>query len=232
MIVWIASYPRSGNTLLRIMLNNVFGVKTYSIHNDELDIGANQKTSDVVGHLCLDKELDLDQLRSSEEYVYIKTHLLPDKKIHERDKVIYLIRDGRESIVSYHHYIKNFAKRDVNLLAIICGKVVYGGWGRHVKRWNPKHRLNTIYIRFEDIILDKEKHIDIISKFLNITPRSSSYPSFEQLNAINPKFFRSGKTDSWKKEFGLLDHWIFWLVNKEIMYSYGYINMAPFLFRH
>ena len=29
MIVWLASYPRSGNTFLRVVLHNVYGVATY-----------------------------------------------------------------------------------------------------------------------------------------------------------------------------------------------------------
>ena len=30
MIIWLASYPRSGNTMFRMMLNKVFGSKTYT----------------------------------------------------------------------------------------------------------------------------------------------------------------------------------------------------------
>ena len=34
MIVWLASYPRSGNTFLRVVLHNVYGVSTYSVYED------------------------------------------------------------------------------------------------------------------------------------------------------------------------------------------------------
>src|SRR5262252_5675644 len=33
--IWLASYPRSGNTFLRILLQNLFRLPTYSIYNIE-----------------------------------------------------------------------------------------------------------------------------------------------------------------------------------------------------
>lgn len=48
MIIWLASYPRSGNILLRIILKSVFGKETYSKYNDLKDIGANQKIMELV----------------------------------------------------------------------------------------------------------------------------------------------------------------------------------------
>lgn len=35
MIVWLASYPRSGNTFLRIVLHRLYGVPTYSVYDDD-----------------------------------------------------------------------------------------------------------------------------------------------------------------------------------------------------
>jgi hypothetical protein len=34
-IVWLASYPRSGNTFLRVVLHNLYGVPTYSVYEDD-----------------------------------------------------------------------------------------------------------------------------------------------------------------------------------------------------
>ncbi|MGH9425708.1 MAG: hypothetical protein ACRD2L_05300 [Terriglobia bacterium] len=33
MIVWLASFPRSGNTLVRIILNSVFGLSTSTVYS-------------------------------------------------------------------------------------------------------------------------------------------------------------------------------------------------------
>jgi hypothetical protein len=37
MIVWLASYPRSGNTFVRTLLHSAFGLESYSLHCDEGD---------------------------------------------------------------------------------------------------------------------------------------------------------------------------------------------------
>ena len=108
MIIWLASYPRSGNTFLRIILNNVFNVKTYSIYDDELDIGSDEQTSDVVGHRFLPENFSISEAREKEERYYIKTHDLPDDLDNKKDKVIYLIRDGRESSLSLTRYLINY----------------------------------------------------------------------------------------------------------------------------
>ena len=231
MIVWLASYPRSGNTLLRILLNSVFGIKTYSIHNDENDIGSDRKTSDVVGHLFFDSEVDFDEIRKKTEYYFIKTHFVPDGRIFSEDKVIYLIRDGRESSVSYWNYMNNFSEKRLSLKNIIAGHIAFGNWGNHVHAWDPTRRPNTIHIRYEDIVKDKEYYIKVLSEFLHMTPVSADYPSFDELKAINSKFFRSGKTDSWKKEFKSSDHWFFWLLNRDAMVNFGYDNDMPGIFK-
>jgi len=50
MIVWLASYPRSGNTALRVLLNRVFGLETLSLYDDRTDIGASEERARLVGH--------------------------------------------------------------------------------------------------------------------------------------------------------------------------------------
>ena len=54
MIVWLASYPRSGNTFLRMVLHFVYGQKTYSLYNDPLlerDAVALAKARHVAPHV-------------------------------------------------------------------------------------------------------------------------------------------------------------------------------------
>lgn len=60
MIVWLASYPRSGNTFLRVLFRHVFGIETYSVYNDLLDIGSDGDISAVTGHRPLPERCDFD----------------------------------------------------------------------------------------------------------------------------------------------------------------------------
>lgn len=74
MIIWLASYPRSGNTYFRMLLNHIYGIKTRSVYDDPLL--ANLKgSSELVGHELLNGSLeDLDQ---SKEFFLLKRTTFP-----------------------------------------------------------------------------------------------------------------------------------------------------------
>ena len=48
-IVWVASYPRSGNTMLRTVLWHCLGLRTASVYPN--DLGGNKDLEDYVGHI-------------------------------------------------------------------------------------------------------------------------------------------------------------------------------------
>ncbi len=226
MIVWLSSYPRSGNTFFRVILNSVFGIKTYSIYDDTGDIGADEATSDVVGHTFLPKDFDLEKARASDETYYIKTHdLLEQMTLAKSDKVIYLVRDGRESTLSFTKHLQNFyGKKDDDLTDVIYGFTFVGSWGEHVKQWKDVPQLR---INFEELTDDPSSQLEKISNFLGIKPLQKDIPTFEELKAVNPKFFRSGKKDSWKQAYSDTQHLAFWLHNKDEMLAMGYTNNVP-----
>ena len=51
MVVWIASYPRSGNTLFRMLLRYRFGASTFSVFDDPLFFAGSGAR--VIGHESL-----------------------------------------------------------------------------------------------------------------------------------------------------------------------------------
>lgn len=76
LIVWLASYPRSGNTLLRTILHNCFGIDTYSLYDDKADIGSDASFSAMVGHINHNRvqtEFYAKALESEGTY-FVKTH--------------------------------------------------------------------------------------------------------------------------------------------------------------
>jgi hypothetical protein len=58
MLIWLASYPRSGNTFLRIILNDVFGIKTSSWTGDGDDrvFSSRPGIIDAVGHIRMARD--------------------------------------------------------------------------------------------------------------------------------------------------------------------------------
>ncbi len=226
MIVWLASYPRSGNTFFRVILNSAFGIKTYSLYDDLGDIGADEATTDIVGHTFLPKDFDPDKARASDEIYYIKTHeLLNNTALDDSDKVIYLVRDGRECILSFTKHRQIFYKKDVDYLEnIVYGHRYYGTWGEHIRQWKNRDKL---LIKFEMMTDEPSSILQDIANYLNIQPISNRIPTFQELQKINPKFFRSGKKDSWKKHFSESDHLAFWLQNANEMIKMGYTDDMP-----
>jgi len=227
MIVWIASYPRSGNTFLRVILNTIFDIQTYSIYDDKIDIGGDSQTADVVGHRFLPEGFDLSQARSEEEVYFIKTHELPNDCVDEADKIIYLIRDGRECVLSYLRYAQNYGNAGKTLEDTIYGNIFSYGWGDHVRAWDANKRKNTLLIKFEELTDNPKSYIQIISNFIQIDPVGYDLPLFSELKEINPKFFRAGKKDSWKEVYSEDDLISFWLRNYTQMIEYGYSNDLP-----
>jgi hypothetical protein len=70
MIVWVASFPRSGNTYLRILLNRIYGIETSTIY--DVDGVADRVGAELVG--AIDRPSDLATLRAGDEVHFIKTH--------------------------------------------------------------------------------------------------------------------------------------------------------------
>ena len=232
MIVWLSSYPRSGNTFLRVILKSIFSVNTYSIHDDASDIGSDKDTMKVVGHEFLPQDFDIRKKRKEKKIYCIKTHKLFDESIKDEDKVIYLIRDGRESSLSFKKYLEMFSNNNKTIIDVVCGNVVFGSWQKHVQSWGDKIRENGILIKFEELIDNPESFLDKISKIIDVDPRckDKKLPTFNDLNKINPKFFRSGKKNSWQNEYSEVERMVFWIENYSQMIRHGYTYQIPELF--
>jgi hypothetical protein len=226
MIIWLASYPRSGNTFIRTILNSAFGVKTYSIYGDKFDIAADKLTSEIVGHQELPHQFDFDEARQSKEVFFIKTHEQFCKK-YENDKAIYILRDGREATVSYFHYLRNFSDERFSFLEIINGHTFAGIWGEHYLNWCRGKNERILMFNFEKLVDGPANAIEQVRDFTGLTPVSYEIPGFEKLHSINPNFFRRGKKDSFKKELRDYEQKYFWLVNGNAMREASYIDKIP-----
>ena len=165
MITWIASYPRSGNTYYRMLLSQMYGVKTYSIYNDPLfdKLGA----TEAVGHRQL--PASIEELSLDNANYFVKTHDLPT----DDSPTIYIVRDGRDALVSYTNYLISFNKKsgifsrlkdvvDVGrfrrtLRKLIVDSSSFGGWSNNVISWTRSRKGGIIFvIRYEDLIVDRK----------------------------------------------------------------------------
>lgn len=238
MIIWIASYPRSGNTYYRMLLSRIYGLKTYSVYNDPVfyDLGASQ----AVGHEQL--PAPIEELSADQAFYFVKTHDLPaDDK-----PAIYLVRDGRDALVSFTNFLISFSKgrrgvstriKDVFyggkfrhiLRDLIVSSARYGGWSNNVMGWTGSRKKgDTFVIRYEDLIADPglwlEKSMDHFGIKRLTSDVDGNIPDFRALHKEWPQFFRKGRTGSWREEMPKALHDLFWKHHAAVMNAFGYFR--------
>jgi hypothetical protein len=215
LIIWLASFPRSGNTLLRQVLSGALGLGSYSDEPGDEDISKQlADVSHTVGLLEI-KESWKDfykRATQSDEVFLVKTHRPPT----DNQPAIYVIRDGRKALLSYEHYHRRCTPSPrPDLLGLVLGMDYYGGWTEHFQRW-VNGRRDTLVVGFEELVNPTPETLLKLAEFT----RSKSIPSawnnpFDQLQARNPGFFREGRV-TWEPP---LD-WTPW-INSVYMHLHG-----------
>jgi len=115
-VTWLASYPRSGNTLLRVILKHCFGQASQSIYSDAEF--SDPTVCAMVGHEPVghDPNAFIQQARQDGRSLYVKTHGLPAT---DRHPAITVVRDGRSGVVSHAHFLREILGRGVTLADVI-----------------------------------------------------------------------------------------------------------------
>jgi hypothetical protein len=196
MLIWLASYPRSGNTFVRIVFNDMFGIKTRSLtgNGDDRVLSAVPGVVDAVGHLMSEargKEL-IEEARQSQELYVLKTHEPPLTD----DAAIYIIRDGRSAAVSYFHFMNEIEHYPTSLEAIIDGNVYGGSWSEHFAAWQPMSRPRTLLLRYEEITMNSDRLAKQLGAFCSVKQVSAKHRHFTALHQLYPEFFRKGDDNS------------------------------------
>ncbi|MFA5898427.1 MAG: sulfotransferase domain-containing protein [Hyphomicrobium sp.] len=184
--VWLASFPRSGNTFLRIVLNDVFGLSSGSVYDGEAAVFA--EATGVVGHVDQRPASYHSAQNDDGKPTPVKTHDLPV----DNAPAIYVVRDGRAALVSYYHYLSNYGGTTYPMSDIVSGRVWPGSWSAHYRGWNPAVRKNTLLLRYEELRDDNAAACEKIGSFLGMAPLKPFEVSFADLQKLNPRFFRSG----------------------------------------
>ncbi|RXJ67402.1 hypothetical protein CRV08_10765 [Halarcobacter ebronensis] len=231
MIIWIASYPRSGNTLVRTILKQVFNINSY---DNEFKISGQpwikkyESIYEKYGHIEFEgewKDIYL-KLKDSKEIFFVKTHLPPE----DNSPAIYIVRDGRMSIISYFHYMqKFFSDANRSILEILLGYDYYGDWSSHYRIWNPQERENTLCLKYEDILNKSELTIKKLEQFINLEKKADWENPFNELNKQGTEFFRKGES-TWNEsnEWSDFYNYMFMLKHYKLMYELDYLDNYKF----
>lgn len=156
--VFLASYPRSGNTWVKFVLADLVAGR---------DLGF-QETEDLVP--------TVGEHRRCASYLpgggrIVKTHE-PIRPEYRRS--IYLIRDPRDVALSYVRWLSGFGVEyeslDEFLRQFMRGRVGgYGSWLRHAQGWieaGPKHEV--LPLRYEDLKADPIRQLSRAAAFCGL----------------------------------------------------------------
>lgn len=210
-VIWLASYPRSGNTFLRTIIYHCFGVRSASIYSE--DMGA-LGPAHLIGHIEQRPDGSMDF--GDAPVRLIKTHHPPQ----DDRPAIYIVRDGQAATMSMFEF---YGKR-MSLEVIIEGHNLFGSWGGHLRRWRPVDRPGTLLLRYEDVLADIPRAVDKLAEYLNLKPNSYIVPPREELARADGKWIRSEKKNRSQLSGAELEQ--FWKKNGEQMRGYGYARLT------
>jgi len=194
MIIWIASYPKSGNTFLRTFLASYYYSKKGKFDFDlllKIHQFPNMKFSKTKS-LCEEDAsskwiLNQNEFFDKDNLNFVKTHncLLPYKgnKFTTKDQTIgaiYVVRDPRNVITSMtHHYSITYEialKKMLDDNATLLQKSYDGdfsnftylsSWSKNYRSWKNSNEFKILFIKYEELELNKEDTFAKVLSFIN-----------------------------------------------------------------
>ena len=217
MIIWIASYPKSGNTYLRSFISSYYFSKKGKFDFDLL-LNILQFPSIKFSKKKINSELEASQnwiynqrqFFSGEKIHFIKTHSSLNKykgNSFTNDKLslgaIYIVRDPRNLITSMtHHYSLNYEQAYLKLInekqTLLekssdgdCSNFTFlGSWSNHYKAWKNTKEFKTLFIKYEELENNKFDTFKKVVNFINSLKQNKSYINEKKLiNSINSTNF-------------------------------------------
>jgi len=205
--IWLASFPRSGNTFLRAVLNNCFGLPSTSVYGHG-DLGRNAILERYAGHFAPGPRPPLDP----DAPLLVKTHDLPT----DEGAAIYVVRDGRAALVS----LWEFSHRRIPLRALIRGVSSFGTWSGHLAAWQPWARPDTLLLRYEDMVDDLPDVLVRLADFLGRPVISDRMPDRARLAAADGRWVR--EPSDWRTKVNRRHLQLFEAVDGPMLAALGY----------
>ena len=194
MIIWIASYPKSGNTFLRSFISSYYFSKKGKFDFDLL-LNILQFPS-----LKFSKKNIYSEDEACKSWIFNQNHFFLDDKVHfvkthntlEKFKgnkftsskqtlgAIYIVRDPRNLISSLtHHYSLSYDQAYEKIIdqnASLLEKTInndysnftfLGSWSNHYKSWKSNLEFETLFLKYEDFENNKYDTFKNIIKYIN-----------------------------------------------------------------
>ena len=193
MIIWLASYPQSGNNFVRSLLSSyifshdgIFDSKLI----ENIDLFPNNSLFEQLG-VNIDNEDEMYKnyinsqkiLNKNDNIIFLKTHscFINNDKFKFTDRhntlgVIYVVRDPRNIITPHSQDFKITKEQSSKYLLseTFLGQesrahctTYLGSWKNHFNSWKVFRRFNKyLLVRYEDLINETDKTFLNILKFI------------------------------------------------------------------
>jgi hypothetical protein len=206
-IVWIASYPKSGNTWLRFLLCNLaFG---------PIDSAA------VLNSLAPDLHELQGALQPTGRRLLVKTHFpySPHLPLQQRTAAaVYIVRDPADVMLSNFHYSRR-SERQGALELYVDRYISSGGdprwlnlgmgtWAQNVLSWvGVRHEQPVLTLRYEDLLQDPFAGAHSLCRFLSLERSPDDIAgavansSFERMRDIEAADIRARRTGIFFKPY-------------------------------
>jgi hypothetical protein len=159
-LIYLSSYPRSGNTWVRNLLRHYFGYRSASIYPEpqgapnlelradggyelfsyyELPQAPGSRMPMLVNNCgqILSEELR-QRLGAADERFFLKTHELPFGHYFPGEHVVHLVREPGAVCWSYYNFLRKHEPGHfggISLDRVVRGRVPFGPWNEHTAAW-------------------------------------------------------------------------------------------------
>tara|TARA_B110000438_G_C15636326_1_gene573249 strand:- start:62 stop:901 length:840 start_codon:yes stop_codon:yes gene_type:complete len=194
MFIWIASYPKSGNTMIRAMLASYFFTEEGNFNFDLIKNIKQFPETELFKKIGVDikneKEVIKSYIKVQESFniknsiQFLKTHSYlfnidnhPFTNLDNSLGVIYVVRDPRTVVVSSSNH--NSKTHEDSIEDMIKGRILGdikkneviaypGTWGGNFNSWKSFKAIDKyLLIKYEDLVGDKEKIFHKILEFIH-----------------------------------------------------------------
>lgn len=229
MIIWLASYPKSGNTLMRSILSSYFyskdgnfefknlnQIKQFPMSVDFMSLGIDIENDKEVFQNFINVQKFINEKKRSLSFFKTHSSLV---KMYDCDftnlenslAAIYIVRDPRNVVTSFanHNGISVDEATDIiidqNMFtdksSNVC-KVSVGSWASNYNSWKEFKKKNKYFlIKYEDLISKKKTVLIRIFKFLNQVGLSHNLNIIKLNKAIKTTEFNLMKSKEEKETF-------------------------------
>jgi Sulfotransferase domain len=237
--VVIVSYPKSGSTWLRFIMANLV--------KDLLPDWS--KEVDFLGTQLLVPGISREAEKGGARFNELPSpRLLRSHSLHNANfpRVVYLMRDGRDVLISYYHHFRKFNGFEGTLNDFICSDVRGVEWNEHVNSWIYHNPLlsNICVVKYEDLLSDAVRETLKIVQFVglgyekNRIREAVEKSKFDRMRQIERKeglgyvdvgrkeikFVRKGSIGEWREVFGASEKKTVKKMYADTLIKAGYAN--------